>query len=126
MRQNRMADSLTDRTAHMKLLDITDIAPTPGIRTDRPDVSVLYDTPHARVVLYRFRPGQGLPLHKTASSVLLTVVEGAGVFTGMGQECTLGPGRSVVYAPHEAHAMRAEDQPFTVLATMTPSPAANR
>lgn len=93
-----------------------------GDRRDRPEVSIMRDSPSARVVMYNFRPGQALPLHRTPATVSLTVVDGMGVFTTLGRERVVTPGETVSFAPHEPHAMRSEDESLIVLATIAPSP----
>ena len=86
-------------------------------------MAAIFDSPNARLVLFRFRPRQAMPLHGIASSVVLTVLGGRGTFIGAGEQCELSAGQVVAYAPHEMHAVRAEDEELTVLATITPSPA---
>ncbi|HEU4565814.1 MAG TPA: cupin domain-containing protein [Gemmatimonadaceae bacterium] len=107
----------------MPLLEQRDTrARATGGRRDRPEVSVMRESPEARVVMYVFRPGQALPLHRSPSKVSLTVVDGTGVFTTLGRERVVTPGDTVSYSPHEPHAMRSEEEELVVLATIAPSP----
>lgn len=94
--------------------------------SSRPATAVLLDTPDARLVVFRLAPGQSVPSHKNASTVLLTVLSGSGFLTGErdGQpderECSAGD--VIAYAPHESHAMRAGESELMLLATITPRP----
>jgi quercetin dioxygenase-like cupin family protein len=85
-----------------------------------PRVSVLYDSADARVVLLTLRPGQGLPLHRTPADVMLRVLRGRGVFTRSGDQRSVVEGSKLSVEPNEAYALRAEREPLTVLATVTP------
>jgi quercetin dioxygenase-like cupin family protein len=92
----------------------------------RPATAVIRDTPDARLVVFRLAPGQAVPPHRNASSVLLTVLAGAGVLEGeedgapVPRACVAGD--VVAYAPNELHAMRATDDELLLLATITPRP----
>jgi quercetin dioxygenase-like cupin family protein len=92
----------------------------------RPATAVLLDTPDVRAVVFRLSPGQAVPPHRNASTVLLTVLEGQGILSGeehgvpVDRHCTAGD--MIVYAPNELHAMRAEDMELLLLATITPRP----
>jgi quercetin dioxygenase-like cupin family protein len=92
-----------------------------GARRCGPTVSLLHDSPDVRVVLFEFGPGAAMPLHSIPSSVTLTVVHGSGVVTCLGEPRGLSAGRSVAFAPHEAHGIEAEGEAFAVLATIAPS-----
>ena len=87
-----------------------------------PAASLLYDSAAFRVVLYEFRPGQAMPLHRTPSSVELTALEGSGVLTRMGERCALSAGRTVRCAPREPYAIEADDDNLVLVATITPGP----
>ena len=93
---------------------------------DRPATAILHDTPDARLVVFRLAPGQAVPPHRSASSVLLTVLEGTGVLSGedggVACERDCAAGDVVAYAPHELHGMRAGDGELLLLATITPRP----
>ncbi|HEX6051561.1 MAG TPA: cupin domain-containing protein [Gemmatimonadaceae bacterium] len=95
------------------------------IRREGPSVSILHDSPDARVVLFTFRPGQGVPLHRTPSAVTLRVIRGRGILTRLDDQRTVWEGTKVAIEPHEAYAVRADDrETMTVLATISPSPRA--
>ena len=87
-----------------------------------PTVSILHESPEARVVLFSFRPGDGIPLHRTPSSVTLRVLRGRGLVTRVAGQSAIWEGTKLAVEPHEAYALRAEREPLTVLATITPSP----
>ena len=92
----------------------------------RPATSVVIDTPDVRAIVFRLAPGQVVPPHRNASTVLLTVLEGEGILSGeddgvaVDRACTAGD--MIVYAPNELHAMRAETVELLLLATITPRP----
>jgi quercetin dioxygenase-like cupin family protein len=90
----------------------------------RPATAVLHDAPDARLVVFRLAPGQAVPPHTSASTVLLTVLEGAGVLSGGDGERACAAGGVVAYAPGELHGMRAGDGELLLLATITPRPGA--
>ena len=112
----------------MKLLDAprelarNAIAANPS----RPATAVLHDSADVRQVVFRLAPGQSVPPHRSTSTVLLTVLDGAGVLSGEGENgaaehhCTTGD--TVAYEPNELHGMRAEGETLLLLATITPRP----
>lgn len=85
-------------------------------------MSIVHDSPDARVVLFSFQPGQGVPLHRTPAAVTLRVLRGRGVFTRNEGQRTIWEGSKVAVAPHEAYALRADRETMTVLVTIAPSP----
>jgi quercetin dioxygenase-like cupin family protein len=93
---------------------------------DRAATAIVHDTPDVRLVVFRLAPGQHVALHRSKSTVQLSVLEGDGVLTGeangapLDVPCTAGD--VVVYAPDEPHAMRAESRELLLLATITPRP----
>ena len=89
---------------------------------DRPATAVLHDGPDARLVVFRLAPGQAVPPHRSASTVTLAVLEGAGVLSGGDGDRACEAGDLVVYAPDELHGMRAADGELLLLATITPRP----
>jgi quercetin dioxygenase-like cupin family protein len=91
-------------------------------RPDRPASAILHDSPDARLVVFRIAAGQEIPAHRSPSTVLLTVLEGRGVFTGSDGERAVRTGDLVAYEPEELHGMRAVDETLAVLATITPGP----
>ena len=91
-------------------------------RADRPATGILHESPDARLVVFRLAPGQAVPPHRNPSTVMLTVLEGAGVLSGGDDERACVAGDVVVYAPNELHAMRAIDTELLLLATITPRP----
>lgn len=92
----------------------------------RPGTSVLFDTPDARLIVFRLLPGQSVPTHRNVSSVLLTVLEGNGFVSGELQgeivEHACSAGEVIALEPNETHGMRATDSELLLLATITPRP----
>ena len=92
----------------------------------RPATAVVHDAPDVRLVVFRLAPGQAVPPHRNASSVLLTVLAGSGVLegeadgVGVPRDCVAGD--VVAYAPNELHAMRATSDELLLLAAITPRP----
>lgn len=91
-------------------------------RADRPASRVVHDESSMRVVSFYLRPGQRIPGHRTDSTVIVHVVEGAGTFRGGNGEVLLGPGESAVFAPNEKHAIEANSVPLEFLAFISPRP----
>jgi quercetin dioxygenase-like cupin family protein len=91
-------------------------------RLDRPATAVVYDSPHARLVVFRLEPEQEVAPHRSASSVQLTVLEGRGILSGESEERPCSVGDVFVYEPRELHGMRALDGQLLLLATITPRP----
>ncbi|MDF1501375.1 cupin domain-containing protein [Roseisolibacter sp. H3M3-2] len=88
----------------------------------RPATAVLHDGPDARLVVFRLAPGQAVPPHRSASTVTLAVLEGAGVLSGGDGERACAAGDVAVFQPDELHGMRAEGGELLLLATITPRP----
>jgi quercetin dioxygenase-like cupin family protein len=95
---------------------------------DRPATAVIHDTDDVRLVVFRIEPGQSVPMHRSTSSVLLTVLEGAGVLCGESEgetyERAYRAGESVAYDPQELHGMRSYEKQMLLLATIAPRPGA--
>jgi quercetin dioxygenase-like cupin family protein len=94
----------------------------PAASPTRPATAILHDGPDARLVVFRLAPGQAVPPHRSASTVTLAVLEGAGVLSGGDGERACVAGDVVVYAPDELHGMRATDAELLLLATIAPRP----
>jgi quercetin dioxygenase-like cupin family protein len=89
----------------------------------RPATALLLDSPDARLVVFRLAPGQAVPPHRNASTVVLTVLGGEAVLSGAaGEEHVCRAGETVVYAPRETHGMRATDGELRLLAVIAPRP----
>jgi quercetin dioxygenase-like cupin family protein len=95
----------------------------PDVRTDRHATALLQDVPGCRLVAFTLAPGQAVPVHTSGSSVIVTVVEGSGSFSGRDGELDLEVGGSAVYAPNEPHGMKAGAAGLRFLAVITPSPS---
>jgi quercetin dioxygenase-like cupin family protein len=98
-------------------------AAAPEPRTDRPATAILHDEPNLRVIAFHLLPGQHVPPHDSAGTVVVQVISGTGTFTGDGARTLLGPGESAVYAPGERHAIEAGDGPLHFIALVTPRPS---
>ena len=109
----------------MKLYDVRALAAgAVSNRPDRPATARLHDTPDARVMVFRIEPGQEVPVHTNASTVLLVIISGTGSVVGGDAERRVGPGDIVAYDPHEPHGMRASGEQLVIAAVIAPSPAA--
>lgn len=93
-------------------------------RPDRPATALVHDATDVRLVLFRIEPGQQVAPHTSPSTVVLTVLSGAGLVTGGDREQPARAGMVVAYAPNERHGMRAVDERMVVLAAIAPRPAA--
>lgn len=96
----------------------------PPTNSARPATTVLVNTPDVRVVVFRFLPGQMVPMHTNKSSVLLTVLEGngyvSGELDGVPDERACSLGDLIAYAAGEGHSMRTAEDGMILLATITP------
>ena len=116
------------RGARVRVVDARrDAVDATTARPDRPATAIVHDSDDARLVLFRVGPGQEVAPHTSASTVVLTVLSGAGfVFGGEpAREYPVHPGVVVTYAPRELHGMRAAadaSEPFVLLATIAPRP----
>ena len=95
-------------------------------RPDRPATTIVHDSPEVRVVLFRLLPQQEVPLHESPSAVLLSVLSGSGAFTHAQGERQVVAGDAAAFERGERHGMRASDEVFVVLATITPRPGARQ
>src|SRR5687768_8081818 len=89
-------------------------------RADRPATAVVHDSSDVRLVVFRIRPGQQVATHTNASTVVLTVMEGAGVVTGAEGERAVSAGDVIAFAPREPHGMRSIDVDFILIAAIAP------
>lgn len=107
----------------MKIHDTTTIAnEAVAARPGRPATALVHDSPDARLVLFRIAPGEEVPPHTNSSSVILTVLQGSGVFRGPTSESAVHAGTVVTYEPNELHGMCATTEQLVVLATIAPRP----
>jgi quercetin dioxygenase-like cupin family protein len=102
------------------MIELDGAGPPP--RPDRPATQLLHDEPNLRVVAFHLLPGQVVPPHRNASTVLVEVVAGSGRFTGEGVEATLAAGAAAVYAPGETHSITALDEGLRFRAVIAPRP----
>ncbi len=89
---------------------------------ERPATAMLLDSPDARMVVFRIAPGQDVPPHRSPSTVLLTVISGAGAVLGREGWADCETGDVFVFEPAEVHAMRPRDGELVLLATLAPRP----
>jgi quercetin dioxygenase-like cupin family protein len=92
------------------------------VREDRPATAIAHDEANARVVVFQLSPGQRVPPHRNRSTVIVTVLEGAGTFHGADGEAVLRAGQTAVYAPGEEHAITAGGEPLRFQAVIAPRP----
>ena len=114
----------------MKILDRARDAARSAVSASplRPGTAVLHDTADVRQVVFRIEAGQSVPPHRSVSTVLLTVLDGAGLLSGEESgtviERRCASGDMIAYEPNELHGMRAEGETLLLLATITPRPGA--
>ena len=107
----------------MRIYDPRRVAAVAAVaRADRPAMAAMHDSPDVRLIVFRIEPGQAVATHTNASTVVLTVLEGAGMVTGADVERAVGAGDVITFEPREPHAMRATDQRFMLLAAIAPRP----
>lgn len=88
----------------------------------RPATAIIHDSPDVRLVTFRIDPGQRVPPHTSASTVVLTVVSGSGTVTGGDEERDVRAGDVVAYAPGELHGMEATEETLVIVASIAPRP----
>jgi quercetin dioxygenase-like cupin family protein len=91
-------------------------------RPGRPATVILFDSPDVRLLVFRLLPGQRVVTHRNPSSVMLTVLRGAGMISGRDGERRCRSGDVVVFEPDEPHGMRSTDSELHLLAAITPRP----
>jgi quercetin dioxygenase-like cupin family protein len=92
------------------------------VQSSRPATGMLLDTDDARVVVFNLAPKQIVPPHRSDSTVLISVIRGTGLITGGTEERTCAPGDLLAFEPSELHGMTALDEPFHLVAVITPRP----
>lgn len=90
---------------------------------DRPAAALIHDHDDGRVIVFRIDPGQQVPVHTSVSSVILTVISGAGIVSGADGEAEVRAGDVVTYLPEEPHGMRAATEQLVLTAVVAPRPA---
>jgi quercetin dioxygenase-like cupin family protein len=95
------------------------VAAHPG----RPAMAIVHDAPDARLVVFRIAAGQAVPVHTSASTVVLHVLSGSGMVSGREGEREVSAGMVITYDPQEPHGMRAPAGELTLLAVIAPRPA---
>ncbi len=90
---------------------------------DRPAISLMHDGPDARLVVFRIGAGHSVPVHTSASTVVLQVLSGSGLVNGIDGEREVSAGMLVAFEPKESHGMRATTEELTLLAVIAPRPA---
>jgi quercetin dioxygenase-like cupin family protein len=89
----------------------------------RPATAIIHDTPDARLVVFRIAAGQAVPVHTSASTVVLHILAGTGLVNGAQGERAVSAGAIVTYEPREPHGMRATTGELVLLAVIAPRPA---
>lgn len=98
------------------------LPPPPAPRTDRPASAILHDEVSVRIVAFTLAAAQVVAPHRSASSVVLHVIDGEGLFQGESEEQRLRAGESVAYAPGELHGIAAGQEGVRFLAVIAPRP----
>lgn len=94
-----------------------------AVNGSRPATATVHDSHDARLIVFRLAPGQSIPVHRNAATVILTVLGGRGIVVGENDdEQEVREGDVIVYAPNEAHGMRATSEKLVLLATIAPRP----
>jgi quercetin dioxygenase-like cupin family protein len=109
----------------MKVLDASALAAETVSHAGRPATALVHDSADARVVIFRIEPGQQVPVHTSASTVILTIMSGSGVVTGIEGERVVRAGGLVTYDAMEPHGMRAGDEQLVIAAVIAPRPSAH-
>jgi len=91
----------------------------------RPATALIHDSADARVVVFRIEPGQQVPVHSSASTVLLIAISGAGVVAGATGDRDVRAGDIIAYDVNEPHGMRANKEPLVIAAVIAPRPTAH-
>lgn len=92
--------------------------------TARPATAIVHESDDARLVVFRLSPGQAVRPHRNSSTVMLTVLSGAGIVSGEDSERPVVRGDLVAFQPNELHGMRAMDGELVLLAVIAPRPGA--
>ena len=95
------------------------VAAEPG----RPAMALMHDAPDARLVVFRIGAGQAVPVHTSASTVVLHVLSGSGLVSGGDGEREVSAGMVIAYEPQEPHGMRGRTEELRLLAVIAPRPA---
>lgn len=82
---------------------------------------LIFDSDQARLALFCSEPGQGVKKCCSSSRVMMTVLEGEGVFLTDGEEMEGGPGSVIIWEPGEPHGYIAKTR-LVFLATIAPRP----
>ena len=106
----------------MIALDPRTVARSAVSQSARPATVILFDSADVRLVVFRLKPGQSVPPHRSPSSVLLTVLDGEGWLSDGNGDRACSSGDVVCYEPSEVHGMRAGDVELHLLATIMPRP----
>jgi quercetin dioxygenase-like cupin family protein len=94
-----------------------------GAHPGRPAMSLMHDGADARLVVFRIATGQSVPVHTSASTVVLHILSGSGLVSGVDGELQVSAGTVIAYEPGEPHGMRAPTEELTLLAVIAPRPA---
>jgi quercetin dioxygenase-like cupin family protein len=92
-------------------------------QSGRREPRVLFSTPECRAVVIDLRAGEELGEHEVRERAVIEVVAGrVSLRDGAGRESQAQAGTLVTFAPHERHAVRAEED-ARVLLLLAPWPA---
>ena len=88
-------------------------------RIDRPAMAVVHDGATNRLLVMRLEAGQRVARQMNPCSVTVTVLEGAGTVSGAEGERWVESGDVIVFESGEPLAMRAPDELFVLLVTIS-------
>lgn len=108
----------------MKVYDPSAVArDAVAARPGRPAMALVHDASDARLVVFRIAAGEAVPVHTSASTVVLHVLSGSGLVSGGDGEREVSAGMVIAYEPQEPHGMRAPREELRLLAVIAPRPA---
>jgi quercetin dioxygenase-like cupin family protein len=110
----------------MHVHDAIALARLAPAHANRPAMSVIHDTEDARLVMFRIAPSQAVAVHKSPSTVILTVLAGSGLLTGGAGDQEITTGDVVTVEPSEPHGMRAVTEELVIMATIAPRPGSRK
>jgi quercetin dioxygenase-like cupin family protein len=91
---------------HAQPLDVIDVRPlAAGLRAEV--TTSLLKTPELQLMRLVLRAGQGLPEHRVPGAITIHCLEGEAAVTTPASRCELAPGRLVMLAGDEPHAVTA-------------------
>ncbi|HAG50205.1 MAG: hypothetical protein A2X87_08625 [Deltaproteobacteria bacterium GWC2_42_51] len=82
---------------------------------------IIFDSDQARLAMFCSEAGQGVKKCRSNSRVIMTVLEGKGIFLTDDKEVEGGPGSIIIWEPGESHGYIAKTR-LVFVATIAPRP----